>query len=98
MQKRGGCEDERHCSCGAPLETDNHLFQCSKRPQFKQRILAAIDNIKPKLDPGLYFILYHGIADYIGGNNNEDKADDKDGNSTTPKSIPTATPTAENGK
>merc|ERR1712110_1045027 len=28
IQKRGGCEDERCCSCRASLETDDHLFQC----------------------------------------------------------------------
>ena len=30
MQNRGGHEDERCCSCQAPLETDDHLFQCPK--------------------------------------------------------------------
>ena len=26
MQKRGGLEDERCCSCGVPVEIDDHLF------------------------------------------------------------------------
>ena len=62
MKKRGSCDDERCCSCGAPLETDDHLFQCPKQPQFKRRILAAIDKIKPKIDDRLYYTLYRGIA------------------------------------
>ena len=27
MQKHGGLEDEQCCSCGAPIETDDHLLQ-----------------------------------------------------------------------
>ena len=97
--KRGGCEGERCLSCVASLETNDYLFQCSKRPQFKRRILALIDNMKTKIDSGLYFVLYHGIADYMEGNNNHaDKVSDKAGNSTIPKSIPLANPTAQNGE
>ena len=70
MQKRGGHEDKRCCSCGAPLETDDHLFQCPKRPQFKRRILAAITEMQSKLCPDLYYILYIGVANYI-----EDRSD-----------------------
>ena len=73
MQKRGGHEDERCCSCGAPLETDDHLFQCPKRPQFKSRILAAITEMQPKLCPSLYYILYNGVAKYIGDRSNKTK-------------------------
>ena len=71
MQKRGGCEDERCCSCGASLETDDHLFQCPSRPQFKRRLLATINDMKSKIDPGLYFVLYDGVANYI---NNHEKS------------------------
>ena len=65
MQKRGGLDDERCCSCGASLETDDHLFQCPKRPQFQREILALIEEMKPKLAPHLFQILYTGIRKYI---------------------------------
>ena len=65
MQKREGYEDEQCCSCGAPLETDDHLFQCPKRPQFKRRILAAITEMQTKLCPSFYYMLYNGVAEYI---------------------------------
>ena len=73
MQKRGGYEDERCCSCGAPLETSDHLFQCPKRPQFKRRILAAITEMQTKLCPSLYYILYNGVAEYIGDSSTKTK-------------------------
>ena len=76
MQKQGGCDDERCCSCGASLETDDHLFQCPNRPQFKGRILASIDNSRKKLDPNLYFILYNGIANYINNTSSLSDSDD----------------------
>ena len=65
MQKRGGFDDERCCSCGALLETDDHLFQCPKRPQFQREILALIEETKPKLAPHLFHILYTGVKEYI---------------------------------
>ena len=61
MQKRGGLDDERCCSCGASLETDDHLFQCPKRPQFQRGILGLIEDIKPKLAPHLFQTLYTGV-------------------------------------
>ena len=78
MKRRGGLEDERCCSCGALLETDDHLFQCPKRPQFQRRILALIDEMKAKIAPGLHRILYDGIKSYICkyaniNNNNKDE-------------------------
>ena len=36
MQKHGGLEDERCCSYRASIETDDHLFQCPKQPQFQR--------------------------------------------------------------
>ena len=65
IKRRGGQDDERCCSCGAPLETDDHLFQCSRRPQLQRRILALIDESKPKMAPFLYRILYDEIKQYI---------------------------------
>ena len=83
MKRRGELDDERCCSCGAPLETDDHLFQCPKQPQFQRRILALIDELKPKIAPFLHRILYDGIKQYICkyGNSNENDND---------KSTPTA--------
>ena len=49
MKRRGELDDERCCSCGAPLETDDHLFQCPKRRQFQRSILAVIDEISIEL-------------------------------------------------
>ena len=65
MQKRGGFDDERCYSCGASIETDDHLFQCPKRPQFRRGILALIEETKPKLAPHLYQTLYMGVKEYI---------------------------------
>ena len=75
MKRRGELDDERCCSCGAPLETDDHLFQCPKRPQFQRRILALIDELKPKIAPFHYRTLYNGIRQYICKyeNSNENK-------------------------
>ena len=85
MQKRGGCDDERCCSCGASLETDDHLLQCPNRPQFKRRILASIANMRTRLDLNLYFILYNGIANYI---NNTSSLSDSDDDSQPNLNIP----------
>ena len=69
MQKRGGCEDERCSSCGELLESDDHLFQCPKRPQFRRRLLGTIDKIGPELDPMLYKIMKDGITKFLDGPN-----------------------------
>ena len=76
MKRRGELDDERCCSCGAPLETDDHLFQCPKRPQFQRRILAAINETKPKMAPFLYRILYDGVKRYICKYENRNDNDD----------------------
>ena len=86
MKRRRELDDERCCSCGAPLETDDHLFQCPKRPQFRRTILAVIDETKPKIAPFLYQILYNGVKQYIckyGNPNNND--DDNSNNSSNEK-------------
>merc|ERR1712183_1215587 len=38
------------------------------------------------------------MGDYIGGNNNADKANDDEGHSSKPKSIPLVNPKAQNEK
>lgn len=76
MKQRGEVDDERCCSCGAPLETDDHLFQCPKRPQFQRRILALINESKPKLAPFLHQTLYDGVKQYICKYTNSNKNDD----------------------
>ena len=73
MHERGGLEDERCCSCGAPLETDDHLFQCPRRPQFHRRLLAIINDMRQTLDPCLFFILYSGVNNYISQNDNSEE-------------------------
>ena len=80
MKRRGELDDERCCSCGAPLETDDHLFQCPKRPQFQRRILAVIDETKPKIAPFLYRILYNGVKQYICKYGNPNDNDDDNSN------------------
>ena len=71
MKNRGGLEDERCCSCGALLETDDHLFQCPKRPQFHRRLLTVVGEMQTILDPTLYYILYDGIYNFITDSNEE---------------------------
>lgn len=46
MQKRGGFDDKRCCSCGASIEIDYHIFQCPKQAQFQRGILALIEEEK----------------------------------------------------
>ena len=82
MRQQGGLEDERCCTCGAELETGDHLFQCPKRLQFRRRLLAAFDDVQSKIDPCLYYIMYNGISNYItkgsnnsNNNNNNNRCD-----------------------
>ena len=84
MKRQGELHDERCCSYGAPLETDDHLFQCPKRPQFQRIILALIDELKPKIAPFLHQTLYDGIRQYICKyeNSNENDNDKSNTNST----------------
>ena len=84
MKRQGELDDERYCSCGALLESDDHLFQCPKRPQFQRRILALIDESKPKIAPFLRQILYNGIRQHICKyeNSNENDNDKTNTNST----------------
>ena len=65
MQKRGGLEDERCCSCGASIECDDHLFQCNARPQYKRKLFRLINNMDQSLDPKLREILQMGLRDYM---------------------------------
>ena len=83
MKRRGELDDERCCSYGAPLETDDHLFQCPKRPQFQRRILAAINETKPKMAPFLYRILYDGVKQYICKHGNPNDNDDNKSNNNS---------------
>ena len=66
--RKHGSDDPIDCkSCGCHLETDDHLFQCPRRPQFLRRIQSIIDEVRDKLDPCLYFLLKHHLTAYISG-------------------------------
>ena len=65
MQKRGGFDAERCCSCGASIETNDHLYQYPKQPQFQREILALIEEFQLKLAPHLFQTLYKGVKQYI---------------------------------
>ena len=56
--RKHGSDDPIDCkSCGCHLETDDHLFQCPRRPQFLRRIQSIINDVQDTLDPKLYHLL-----------------------------------------
>ena len=66
--RKHGSDDPIDCkSCGCHLETDDHLFQCPRRPQFLRRIQSIIDEMRDKLDPCLYHLLKTHLTAYISG-------------------------------
>ena len=68
--KKHGSDDPIDCkSCGCHLETDDHLFQCPRRPQFLRRIQSIIDKVRDKLDPCLYHLLKTHLTAYISEDN-----------------------------
>ena len=68
MRRRCGNEDERCCSCGQAIETDDHLFQCPGRKQYKRQIIGALKRADKGMEPTLYRILKAGIVNFLTGN------------------------------
>lgn len=67
LNKINNCEITKCCSCGANVEDDDHLFQCTKRPNFLKSIRQALKKYRDKLNPKLYQLLYDGIYTYVKG-------------------------------
>ena len=67
MRRRCGNEDERCCSCGQAIETDDHLFQCKKRQQYQRQILGAVKRAEKGMEPNLHRLLKTGIKNYLDG-------------------------------
>ena len=61
LNKKQSKFEARYCTCWDPLERDDHLIQCPKRNNFRNRIYSEIENLRPTLDPVLHNILNDGI-------------------------------------
>ena len=57
MRKHGGTDPIECGSFGCPIENNDHLFQCPRRPQFLRRIQSIIDDVRDTLDLKLYHLL-----------------------------------------
>ena len=66
MAKQGNDEPIKCKSCGLPIITNNHLFQCLKWPQFLC-IQSIMDDVRDTLNPKLYHLLKHHLTAYIQG-------------------------------
>ena len=66
LNKKQSKFDARCCTCWDPHETDDHLIQCPKRNNYRNRIYSEIENLRPILDPVLHDILNDGVRQHVG--------------------------------
>ena len=66
LNKKQSKFEARCCTCWDPHETDDHLIQCPKRNNFRNRIYSEIENLRPTLDPVLHDILNDGVRQHVG--------------------------------
>ena len=65
MNKQNYNELQKCCSCGKEVETDDHLFQCAKRPGFQNKIRSALGRLKNGMCRTLYKVFEYCVLDFI---------------------------------
>ena len=65
MNKKNYNELQKCCSCGMEVETDDHLFQCAKRPAFRKKIRKSFKKLGSSMCKKLYSIFQHCVLDFI---------------------------------
>ena len=71
MNKQNYTELQKCCSCGMEVETDDHLFQCAKRPAFRNKIEKPLEKLRNGMYKTLYSVFEYCVIDFITPKSNK---------------------------